>query len=667
MKLSTIEFNGFKRFHGAACNVDGDVVAFVGPNESGKSSILQGLSWLTEDGAPALPAREQNRRHRPGESTLVVGARYRIDDDDIRFLQELDIDPSHEVSRKSVTEFRLYRRSDGGHVSEVDTVIRRNQKPFALAGKSVETVRRLLAAAESVLDQDEFAAADESLARGAALLSEADFEWTAEATQELRMFLSSVESFAGSLTPSALRAGRVMKLSDALDLSTPLIRAAVEAAEKPSPSEAMRATLLQRVPKFVLFADSDRELSESYQLADENVRIAPPAPLRNLLTVASTNVQDLWSAATSGDPASMRTLERRMNETLRTRLQPMWTQSKLTIDLVLNQGGVLEVNIQELDSPEYTVTPIAERSDGLRAFLGLVCFLIAAELEQPPVLLIDEAERNLHYDAQADLVRVLTHELDVHKVIYTTHSPGCLPLDLGTGIRVVARDPNDSALSTLENTFWTTNEPGFSHLLFAMGAGAAAFSAFRRAVLAEGVSEMILLPTLLRNATDGSRLDFQIAFGLSNMAAPRAIGSVALITTFLVDGDQSGNEKRGQLLEAGVPAAHVFQLPKGKAIEDLVERATYMRVLNEFLAEQGKSIPASALAKNVTIAKAVDDYAKSSLGMPKGVSHKIIASRLAALGENLKLSPLGTKFLSVLRPQLEAAFDTSYTLAPSTD
>ena len=31
----------------------------------------------------------------------------------------------------------------------------------------------------------------------------------------------------------------------------------------------------------------------------------------------------------------------------------------------------------------FTVTPIAERSDGLRTFLGLVCFLIAADLDVP--------------------------------------------------------------------------------------------------------------------------------------------------------------------------------------------------------------------------------------------------------------------------------------------
>jgi hypothetical protein len=160
---------------------------------------------------------------------------------------------------------------------------------------------------------------------------------------------------------------------------------------------------------------------------------------------------------------------------------------------------------------------------------------------------------------------VLTRELRVHKVIYTTLSPGCLPQDIGTGIRVVVRDPRATAVSTLENNFWTQSDPGFSRLLFAMGAEAAAFSAFRRAVLAEGASEMILLPTLLRNETGGTELDFQVAFGLSNMSAPKAIGWVSLITTFLVDGDEVGDIKKGKLLESGVHPAH---LPASKGQGD---------------------------------------------------------------------------------------------------
>ncbi|WP_434172673.1 hypothetical protein [Clavibacter michiganensis] len=195
-----------------------------------------------------------------------------------------------------------------------------------------------------------------------------------------------------------------------------------------------------------------------------------------------------------------------------------------------------------------------------------------------------------------------------------------------------------------------------------MGAEAAAFSAFRRAVLAEGVSEMILLPTLLRNASDGSQLNFQVAFGLSNLSAARAINEVALITTFLVDGDASGDIKKQQLTEAGVPGKHVFQLPKGKAIEDLVDRKVYLKTVNELLGEQGKEIPIGTPLGGATIAKAVDDYVKAELDLPKGVSHKIIASRLALLGDGLALSAVGQKFLAELRPKLENAFTEPYVL-----
>ena len=85
-------------------------------------------------------------------------------------------------------------------------------------------------------------------------------------------------------------------------------------------------------------------------------------------------------------------------------------------------------------------------------------------------------------------------------------------------------------------------------------------------------------------------------------------------------------------------------------------------MLNEFLAEQDKGILAGALANNTTIAKAVDDYAKTHLSMPGGVSHKIIATRLALLGEHLPLNAIGRRFLSDLRPKLEDAFKHAYVL-----
>lgn len=666
MQLWKIEFNGYKRLYNTSCNVDGKTIAFIGPNEAGKTSVLRGLAWLTSEAEQPLPTRDLSRRQKPTEDTLVVRAFYRLDREDIESLAQLNLDTSEPISLLNTTQFRISRRADGAIRTGLSTAIARNPRPFSDALKAVGRATNAVSAIRDLLSDNDIEVPEVSLAGAARSLDTAQPFWADSRIETIRGAAVSLEGFADEIAHHELKGRAVAAARTACEKAAAHLRVAAEAGEKPEPEAAMRQLLYRRVPKFLLFGDADRELSATYDLGDEGLRNDPPAPLRNMLTVAGATALGIWGALTSGDGARVRTLERRMNETLRERLQPMWTQSKLTVELTINLDGVLEVNIGELDSPDYTVTPIAERSDGLRTFLGLVCFLVAADLETPPVLLVDEAERNLHYDAQADLIRVLTRDLRVHKVIYTTHSPGCLPMDLGTGIRVVSRDPVDPASSVLGNNFWTNEQPGFSHLLFAMGAEAAAFSAFRRAVLAEGVSEMILLPTLLRNATDGSQLDFQVAFGLSNSSAPRAIGSIALITTFLVDGDASGNLKKRQLERAGVPSSHIFQLPANKAIEDLVDRASFVKTVNDLLAEKSLApIEESALDKSVPIAKALDVYLKDHRGMPTAIGHKVLAARLAARGDQLKLSASGRRFLAALRSQLEVAFAEPFTLAPS--
>ncbi len=45
VRLTKVTFNGFKRLSNATCNVDGRLIAFLGPNEAGKSSVLEALAW----------------------------------------------------------------------------------------------------------------------------------------------------------------------------------------------------------------------------------------------------------------------------------------------------------------------------------------------------------------------------------------------------------------------------------------------------------------------------------------------------------------------------------------------------------------------------------------------------------------------------------------------
>ncbi|USQ77802.1 ATP-dependent nuclease [Ornithinimicrobium cryptoxanthini] len=375
------------------------------------------------------------------------------------------------------------------------------------------------------------------------------------------------------------------------------------------PSEGVWNAIANRIPDFVLFEDEDRALETSYNLQPENRAISPA--VERLLTLAGIDLDEMWSHIQTSDSTKRETALERGNDRLRELFDHAWNQSKVTVRFNVN-GTLLEVLLKELHG-NGDVTNIAERSDGLKTFVALVAFLASGGHTVPPVLLIDEAETHLHYDAQADLVSVLLKSVDAAQVFYTTHSPGCLPSDLGTGIRVLARDPEYADASVIKSNFWEGEGPGFSPLLFAMGAGAAAFSMCRSAVLAEGASDMVLLPTLVRKATRLDDLDYQVAPGLANAhGSGIRVEEVAAKVVYLTDGDKGGNEHNAALKAVGVDGSRIFSLPTAHAVEDLINRDDYITVLNKFLDTMGqaKRFTATDVPDGVPVAKALTDWAK---------------------------------------------------------
>jgi predicted ATP-dependent endonuclease of OLD family len=130
------------------------------------------------------------------------------------------------------------------------------------------------------------------------------------------------------------------------------------------------------------------------------------------------------------------------NRIMEEKLNRQWKQHRVTVRLSMN-GDTLHVSAYDYGIGNYL--PISARSEGLRQFVAITAFVDANRTSPgspAPVLLLDEAEQHLHYDAQADLINVLVAQQDISKVIYTTHSAGCLPPDIGTGVR--ALEPHSS-------------------------------------------------------------------------------------------------------------------------------------------------------------------------------------------------------------------------------
>lgn len=446
VRLTRIEFNGFRRLSQTGCNVDGKLMAVVGPNEAGKSSVLNGLAWLSENGA--LPDGALIRDFVVEDDEAVVKAEFVLEEDDFAALEDLDL----AVMPKT---FAIWKQKDGRLWRQGVPVAEWNPRPFELLAA---TLRELKAEAAD----DTAALIDQTIPLLGRAISGA---WNKEEIDSVTTLADQLKSLAG---PSH-QAG--------LDLE-----AVVERVRPGRVHFQALWRLHDRCPPFVLFSDADRLLESSYDLADEKLQASPPAPLRNLLRIADTEVELMLHALSSSDVSTRRTYLRRVNDTLRARLHPAWRQAELTVELEPEGGTVVQVLLKELRE-DGAVTTISERSDGLRAFIALMAFLYSTTQKGAPILLIDEAETHLHLDAQADLIDVLLRQEVARQVLYTTHSPGCLPPDLGTGIRLVSPVERAPETSELRNDFWQGSGVGFNSLLFKMGASAAAFSACRRAVL----------------------------------------------------------------------------------------------------------------------------------------------------------------------------------------
>ena len=234
--------------------------------------------------------------------------------------------------------------------------------------------------------------------------------------------------------------------------------------EKSNPSDLFIDFLKDKIPVFKLYDQANRNLKETYKIEDlQN----PPAALRNLCSVAKFNFSKYYEDITIGDSGEAETALLNANANLKSTFNRHWNQDDVYPRL-RHEGDDIKILIRAADK----FNEIQDRSQGMRQFITLLAFALNHDNNRDLVLLIDEAELHLHYDAQIDLIKLFEEQKLVNSIYYTTHSAGCLPSDLGTGIRAVKQIKDKKGNlkhSTIRNSVWQ-NDAGFSPILMAMGA-----------------------------------------------------------------------------------------------------------------------------------------------------------------------------------------------------
>jgi AAA domain, putative AbiEii toxin, Type IV TA system len=641
VRLIKANVSGYKRLaRDCQLNLDADPVCIVGPNAAGKSSFLDALVHLNS----AEDFAHTERTRVPGGQTLepYIEARFVLDGDDLELLKSIP-------EAAEVRQLRVIRQGE-------NSVLSYSADPYPHRDLTKrEELREQLKKLESWIEQTQ--AIEQAMETPPDPLVGALFSAAVEVAASDN---ERVEDEARNLDALGQRLGPMLAQirdreqahtdGEAYDgpdwpelpddfMSLPAELAALAGQEQEDhPLRRVRLELEDRVPKFLKFDDAARSLETKYDLSGDE----PEAGLgiHSFLALAGTSWTEAVEVVQRDDPGWTKTwVEDRDNE-LKQQAALKWGQSDIEVAISLN-GSILSIL---LSMQAHDFIGFDDHSDGLKAFVALRAF-ISQETEDgsiKPIVLIDEADLHLHYDAQADMIGVFEEQQEAAQIIYTTHSAGCLPRDLA-GVRAIVPETEERDDKVIQkdhseaiNRFWTKGR-GYSPLLLAMGAGAFAFSATQYAVITEGMSDALLLPTLIREATGEKRLRYQAVPSFAEATADeiRRFDLMAGRIAFLADGDEGGRNHVQRLLDNGIAGEQIIYLggdsESGLSIEDLLAKDIYLKAVNDELdAWHQLEYPASMLPETGR-SKAVEDWCAEQTGrngQPVELSKVDVAQRV---------------------------------------
>jgi hypothetical protein len=568
VRLTDCWIHGLRRFGGEQphrVRIDAKLVCLIGANEAGKSTILDALELA--HGASEIPRSERTRLEAVPDDRSLVELRFRLEDADHAAL--LDI-PRDADGPQRVQRFTVIRQADGErqYYAEPELIRDRQARRWmrsALAERAAEWWPEQGEDGDPSPEQElRFAPADrDRVSELIETLADEDPTLAESVPQQLRELAGEIEPHHADL------AEELRQLAD------------VEEAE--SPDLQADKLMWERMPQFVRFDEDARILQSEYDLNAADT--SPGKALGNFVRLAGLDVEALVAAVNAGDSGQVQDIKEAANRELE-RQMLAWQQEPPIRVSVDTEGALLRIHVKSGSGP---TMQFRERSDGLRQFVALIALTAQHDYKVPPILLIDEVETHLHYNAQADLIEVLTTQTAAAQVVYTTHSAACLPQDLALGVRVVEGIEEKTA-STVRQNIWQARHPGLGSLLMAMGASSLVYVTLRPGVIAEGPSDLILLPALTREATGQDSLGYAIVPGACT-TPPQQIAGLDLQgvrTVWVLDADDAGRKRREELKDH-VPDERILLLSEEgeMEIEDLVAADAYVAAVNLYLADIG--------------------------------------------------------------------------------
>jgi len=464
LRLRKFRVQAFRCFHDSGDIVVGDLAAFVGRNESGKTTILQALTMLNRDeNISELDLCDEMTERLKSEIRIVEGD-FELNQDETEIVKE-------KFPGLQLKKLKIFRTNKNPEIQYDFGDIKIDQEE----DENLEYWQNITKQLSNFV---------ESIPNYISKKLDTDF-FTGNTPKDKKIIQAELDEFDNTLQAIATEEQQV--ISEWEETYTNIIKNVEKILIDNTESEALENFIIDNLhPRFVYFSDYKKILGNinltEYIKESENGAAAGieyiegfdrAETVRNLLYLAELEIEKLEELKNS--PSKLIKFLNTASRNLTQRLNPSWKGEAINVELRLNPGNILSVVISDIHK-DGTITNtglLNRRAEGFKwTFSFIVNF--AAETQRSElkeaILLLDEPARNLHPTQQAGISDLLKNLAGSNQVLYATHSPFMI-FDYTPGNLLVVELDRKKHLSKIFYDYWKADDATLTPILYGLSKG----------------------------------------------------------------------------------------------------------------------------------------------------------------------------------------------------
>ena len=590
MRLRKFRVQAFRCIHDSGDIVVGDLAAFVGRNESGKTTILQALTMLNRDEMISeLDLCDEMTERLKSEIRIVEGY-FELNHDETEIIKE-------RFPSLHLTKLKIFRTNKNPEIQYDFGDIHVNKEEHQNLEHWQEITKQLTNFVESIpnyiskkLDTDFF---------------------TGSMPENKKIIQAELDGFSSNLHAIATEEKQI--ISEWEETNSKIIKNVEKILIDNTESKALKKFIDDRLhPRFVYFSDYKKILGninlaeyikESETEASTGIEYIEgfdrSETVRNLLYLAEFEIEKLEEFKNS--PSKLIKFLNTASKKLTERLNPSWKGEAINVELRLNPGNILSVVLSDVHK-DGTITNtglLNRRAEGFKWTFSFIVNFAAetqkAELKEA-ILLLDEPARNLHPTQQMGISDLLKNLAGSNQVLYATHSPFMI-FDYTPGNLLVVELDRKKHLSKIFYDYWKADDATLTPILYGLSKGLVDSITDREVgynsrplIIVEAMSD-----TMYLNAFDKFLQDPNISMNPLNVVPAYNKNSVLPLSIFyhthgyntfvLLDNDYESNQIAEQLKnnKFSEPQIIFFESDGNllQSIEDYMEIDDYLYAVNQ--------------------------------------------------------------------------------------